>query len=529
MLGARPGGPAPPVQYGFVIDHSRCIGCHACTVACKSENDVPLGAFRTWVKYTEHGEWPSVRRGFAVLRCNQCTLAPCVTICPVTALAKRADGIVDVDPAACIGCKACMQACPYDALYIHPSTGTAQKCHFCAHRVERGLAPACAVVCPTEAIVPGDFHDPTSRVARLRAEGGLLGRRLEVGTGPNVLYREADPRGLDPALAGGAGGYLWAQRLKTPQAAAERHLAAPDLARVTYDVQPPLHWGWKVGAYLFTKSLAAGALLAALIFGPPASLGDGLGAGDRFVLGAAGLLFLALTGLLLVLDLKRPARFLTILTRPNWDSWLARGAVILGAYGVLLLGWTAWTAPGLGGGGPPPGVVGLGVALLVGAAAVATAVYTAWLFWQARGRALWASRALPVELLLHALLAGLALLLLLERPLGLVGPLGPGTRATLRGTLLAWLLLGLLLSWLAPRLVPPARAREAARAHALLVRGPYAARHWLLAVGAGVLVPALLLAVGPDAALAPAAALVLLGVWQQQDLLVRAGQALPIH
>jgi len=87
------------MQYGFVIDHSRCIGCHACTVACKAENDVPVGSFRTWVKYTEQGSFPEVRRSFAVLRCNQCTQAPCVTICPVRALEKRPDGVVDVDPA----------------------------------------------------------------------------------------------------------------------------------------------------------------------------------------------------------------------------------------------------------------------------------------------------------------------------------------------------------------------------------------------------------------------------------------------
>jgi len=79
------------LQLGFVIDHSRCIGCHACTVACKSENEVPVGSFRTWVKYTESGTFPEVRRSFAVLRCNQCSDAPCVTICPTGALEKRPD------------------------------------------------------------------------------------------------------------------------------------------------------------------------------------------------------------------------------------------------------------------------------------------------------------------------------------------------------------------------------------------------------------------------------------------------------
>ena len=99
------------VRYGFVIDQRRCIGCHACTVACKEENDVPVGAFRTWVKYVERGEWPGTRRHFSVLRCNHCESAPCVTICPTRALYTRDDGIVDFDRDRCIGCKACMQGC----------------------------------------------------------------------------------------------------------------------------------------------------------------------------------------------------------------------------------------------------------------------------------------------------------------------------------------------------------------------------------------------------------------------------------
>jgi Fe-S-cluster-containing dehydrogenase component len=112
------------MKYGFVIDHDRCIGCHACTVACKAENGVPVGDFRTWVKYTEKGTFPEVRRHFAVLRCNHCTKAPCVTICPVNALEKRKDGIVDIDRDACIGCRACMQACPYDAIYLNEDKRT---------------------------------------------------------------------------------------------------------------------------------------------------------------------------------------------------------------------------------------------------------------------------------------------------------------------------------------------------------------------------------------------------------------------
>ena len=126
------------MRYGFLIDHRKCIGCHACTVACKSEHQVPVGAFRTWVKYIEKGQYPDTRRYFSVMRCNHCDDAPCITICPVTALFRRTNGIVDFDGDRCIGCKSCMQACPYDALYIDPNSNTAAKCNFCAHRVEAG-------------------------------------------------------------------------------------------------------------------------------------------------------------------------------------------------------------------------------------------------------------------------------------------------------------------------------------------------------------------------------------------------------
>jgi len=135
-------------KYAFVIDQRKCIGCHACTVACKAEHDVPIGVNRTWVKYIEKGEFPNSRRYFLVNRCNHCTDAPCVAICPTKALFKRADGIVDFDSNRCIGCKSCMQACPYDALYIDPNSHTAAKCNYCVHRTEVGLEPACVVVCP---------------------------------------------------------------------------------------------------------------------------------------------------------------------------------------------------------------------------------------------------------------------------------------------------------------------------------------------------------------------------------------------
>ena len=178
------------MNYGFVINNKTCIGCHACSVACKSENEVPLGVNRTWVKYVEKGEFPNTTRNFQVTRCNHCANPPCVRICPVTAMYQRTDGIVEFDPEVCIGCKACMQACPYDAIYIDPETHSAAKCHYCSHRTDLGLKPACVVVCPTESIIAGDLDNPQSYISRLIAREHVSVRKPEQGTAPNLFYIE---------------------------------------------------------------------------------------------------------------------------------------------------------------------------------------------------------------------------------------------------------------------------------------------------------------------------------------------------
>jgi Fe-S-cluster-containing dehydrogenase component len=511
------------VQLGFVIDHSKCIGCHACTVACKSENQVPVGSFRTWVKYTEAGEFPAVKRSFAVLRCNQCTSAPCVTICPTGALAKRADGIVDVDPKACIGCKSCMQGCPYDALYIHPDKGTAEKCHFCAHRAEQGLAPACAVVCPTEAIIPGDFHDPASRVSRMKREFGLSARKVEAGTGPNVLYREVAPAGIDPLRTSDAGGHLWAARHPAvplePRQFDELEPTLEPRARTTYDVAHPPLWGWRITAYLLTKALAAGLFLAALLGGlwpfqsAPWQRSLALGV-PAFALG-----FLALTSALLVADLKRPERFFLILTRPNTKSWLVRGTYALMAYGALLSFAFAWVWFEV-----EPITLSWTFSLPTALAAALSAGYTGWLFGQAKGRVLWMQRGLWLRLIVQAVAAGGSFLLALA-PLF---RLDAAQTTALNATLLVSL--GLLLGWtvVEPRLAPAGREVEYARTLALIKRGPYAKEHLFVGLLLGLLLPLLLLVLGNEPAQQLAGVLALIGLWTEKSLLVRAGQALPI-
>ena len=222
------------MNYAFLIDNRRCIGCHACSVACKAEHEVPLGVARTWVKYIEKGVFPETRRTFQVTRCNHCEDAPCVEICPTTALFQRKDGIVDFDGGRCIGCKACMQGCPYDALYIDPQTETAAKCNFCPHKVEVGLEPPCVTVCPTQAIVAGDLHDPQSRISQMVGRIPIQVRKPEKGTRPKVFYVDGDADSLVPAAAPPPESYMWAS---APQAAAlianagRARRPAPDVRR----------------------------------------------------------------------------------------------------------------------------------------------------------------------------------------------------------------------------------------------------------------------------------------------------------
>ncbi len=384
------------MRYGFVLDQTRCIGCHACTVACKSENQVPLGVFRTWVKYIERGTFPDARRFFSVMRCNQCDAAPCVAICPTQALHRRPDGIVDFDKDRCIGCKSCMQACPYDALYIDPETQTAAKCNYCAHRTDQGLEPACVVVCPTQAIVPGDLDNPESRISRIVARRPVSVRKPEKGTKPKVFYLGADEASLSPSIERQAPEFLFAT--PTPR---DPELATPESPiRETYDVPHDAPWGWKIWTYLWTKSIAAGALIVA---GTMAFLFR-----DRDLLGwGAGIVALFLTAVtsgLLALDLRRPERFWFILTKPNLKSWVVLGTYVLIAYTGLSALWIF-----------APGKILAIPAILLGAAA---AGYTAFLFWQCRGRDLWTGPILIVHLLVEAVLCGASVLLLMGLLLG---------------------------------------------------------------------------------------------------------------
>ncbi len=200
-------------RYGMVIDLKRCIGCNACTLACKQENGTPPGMHFARVVTGEVGTYPKTRRFFLPVLCNHCSDAPCVTACPSGASYTREDGIVMVDKEKCIGCRACAVSCPYmnrhyveDGLlrngyhgdpslsaleavkYMAFEEGTMTKCNFCAPRVDAGLEPACVVTCPTECRFFGDIEDEKGRLQTMIQERG--GRPLlpEADTRPNVYY-----------------------------------------------------------------------------------------------------------------------------------------------------------------------------------------------------------------------------------------------------------------------------------------------------------------------------------------------------
>lgn len=185
-------------RYAMLIDLRQCIGCQACTVACHIENHAPLGKFRTIVSQyeIENGSTGALAQFMLPRLCNHCDNPPCVPVCPVQATFQRKDGIVVVDADRCVGCAYCVQACPYDARFINDRTQTADKCTFCAHRLEAGLLPACVESCVGGARIIGDLNDPQSQISQMMLEyhDELMVLQPEKGTSPHVFYLGMDER-----------------------------------------------------------------------------------------------------------------------------------------------------------------------------------------------------------------------------------------------------------------------------------------------------------------------------------------------
>ncbi|WP_245585665.1 4Fe-4S dicluster domain-containing protein [Pseudonocardia asaccharolytica] len=434
---------------------------------------MPVGQFRTWVKYVDQGTFPDSTRDFGVMRCNHCTDAPCVKICPTKALFVRDDGIVDFDRDRCIGCKSCMQGCPYDAIYIDEDTHTAAKCNFCAHRIDQDKEPACVVVCPTHSIWVGDLDDP---------------HRAAVAADLPV----------DPVSG----------------------------AKTTLDIPHTRPWGWRVITYLWAKGLGGGALMIASL---GILLGVDLGVLTTIVAPALGVAGTAVTGALLVWDLKRPERFLYILLKSNFGSWLVLGAYALAAHAAVS---GVWLLYGIGvetGLLTASEVVWTILAVLGIPAGVMVAGYTAFLFGQAEGRDLWQSPLLFWHLNVAAVMVGAGALAVAAL---IVNTTADGAAFVARFLAAAAVLhvLMLLLEYGGRH-----ASRAAAVAAHMITHGRYAIPFWTLGVALAVVAAAVAFpgwngggTVLVAVAVAVAGVAVQVALLAYETVFVRAGQDVPL-
>lgn len=185
-------------KFGWFVDTRRCFGCHACEVSCKAENDVPLGNYIRQTIYKDVGEYPKVARLFMPMACQHCEDAPCIKVCPCGALHKEVGGTVAVDYNICSGHGACVDACPYGAIYLDPVAKQAVKCHNCYHRLEEEMEPACVPTCPSEAFHFGDMNDPNSKVSKAMKEAEAhdakpVQLRADKGTKPRMWFSGKGP------------------------------------------------------------------------------------------------------------------------------------------------------------------------------------------------------------------------------------------------------------------------------------------------------------------------------------------------
>jgi formate-dependent nitrite reductase membrane component NrfD/ferredoxin len=470
---------------------------------------------------------------------------------------QRRDGIVEFDPRQCIGCKACLQACPYDAIYIDPESHTAAKCHFCAHRTDIGLEPACVVVCPEHAIIAGDMDDPITEISRLLATEQVTVRKPEQGTVPKLFYIEGHAAAMHPtAVARAPQSFAFADVIplhaapppdrrppaQTSHARTQSAIRTPaaqglgmggpifigdgrmaeQMMQVHYNAQHKVPWHWPVPTYLVTKAIGAGVLV---IYALGLLLGlFPFSAAAAVAVGGVALLFTTMTAGLLILDLERPERFFKIITRPQWRSWLTRGAFLLLGYSTLLalwwllevVAWLGWSGPALA------NAMRLPLLAMAALLAVGVACYTGFLFGQAEGRDLWQNPLLPVHLVVQALLAGSATILLLR----LVVELPPAMAATARIALLALLVIDLFML-LAGEFGMPHATDAAARAAHAISHGRWRVHFWLgsVAVGHGLSF-ALALPTWPPAG-ALAGLCTLAGLYWYEHAYVMAPQEIP--
>jgi formate-dependent nitrite reductase membrane component NrfD len=413
-----------------------------------------------------------------------------------------------------------MVACPYDQLFIDPNTRTAEKCNFCANRVENDLLPACVSVCPTECRIFGDLDDPTSAVARIAADAAAEVRKPEKGTAPKVFYLGAVESVLQPEAAVRPFTYKEGQVRLRPLGSPSPDASRPGDARVDYDTPHVKPWGIDMALYLLTKGVSTGAMLLSAVLWL---------LGDRSALStlagpAISLLFIIATAVILVVDLERPERFYYILIRPNWRSWMVWGTYFLIGHGAIATLWIA--ASWLGFAGVLDALAWPAIAI-----AVLATCYTGFLFAQGLARDLWLGPQSTVALLAQAVAEGAATLLLTARLGSMMAIGGDSTRT------LVWALGGGIAAHLAFIVVENLVLRSATRHHALAVsairRGPFALQFWGGALASGAM--ALLFVAGAGTRVVPPGGMLIAGAvcalvssFAWEWVWVEAGQSVPL-
>jgi tetrathionate reductase subunit B len=194
-------------RWSIILDLDKCIGCHACTIACKTQNNTPMGIDWPYVQPVGDpkswggegipiGEFPNLSLFWLPVLCMHCGNPPCVAQCPAHALTKRDDGIVLFDKDRCIGCRMCSWACPYDIPRYSPDDGTIEKCHLCYYRIDEGKLPACVEACVYGARIFGDLEDPDSEASKVLARKKGRQALPEFGTDPSIRYVGPNKEGM---------------------------------------------------------------------------------------------------------------------------------------------------------------------------------------------------------------------------------------------------------------------------------------------------------------------------------------------
>lgn len=321
----------------------------------------------------------------------------------------------------------------------------AQKCNYCTHRTDIGLEPACVVVCPEHAIISGDIDNPNTEISKLLARETVNVRKPEKGTNPKLFYIDGDRVSINPTATEVEDDYMWSSQAsgvgKYAKYAEQRINESPNAEEIAKQKQTNLVqieprkkkakrvydspskgvlWGWEVSAYVLTKAIAAGAFLIPVVGGmffyAVPELFKQIGAIVSFI-------FLSITGILLIKDLGRPDRFLYVLLRPQFKSWLSRGAYIITIFGGLLTTWIILSFTGYGDYpliSPQTNLTASAddftlinsIEIFAIVFALLSAVYTAFLFAQAKGRDFWQSPMLGLHMILHSLMAGFAVFLI---------------------------------------------------------------------------------------------------------------------